>query len=443
MQDRLWGTPNLKRELEQSRLLGLMRMLGPHVLVSIGSLVMNCGNLVTSLLAARLLNRSVFSSLMALQALLTVVTTMVALGQPMLASVIAKQTTPEATTATAVRLTRIIFSIALLLSLVWLVVSPLTSQMLGNLTLKGIASGSAFILFATLMTGLFAVAQGHQNFRAIAVGLSVGGLSRPSLFCLAFYASASVWMSVLSYSFACLLVCLVLIQQMSLSVRSHLKPTDLRTLLPSSRPHHGSLFVVFLLSVFSFLDVFIARLFLDDHSAGDFAVAAIVTNISLYFGWVVATVLVPITASRRHLPAQSVQIVRQSVILVVLATSLFSIVLYFIGDRVLMLVGGSSVNISNASLATYSVAFALLSISSLAINFEIANGRAGRHLPDVLVTLFCLSAGIIFFGNTTNGLILTEFVGFSILLTLINLRSDSLLRTCFSRKSSDIASLRS
>ena len=405
------------------------KFLSSQIVVAIGFMAMNLGNYATSMLAGRALPASTFASYIGITALVSVVTTVGSLTQPLIANSVAQSDLRDERDSAdflALILGRVT-TLIVGLSFGWILLLPVVFKVFKEDARSSVAVSIVFVLLATLLPALVGITHGLLNFRSFALAFMIGGLSRPLIFLVIVEFNKTLLAPLLALNISLALTCIILIARLPSDLkifRSFTRPLALRL----NRKIISSSAMILSIALLSYSDVIVARTNLQGEDLGNFAAAAMLTNVCLYGSMIVVSVLIPYVSRNRNLQNNEVLLARWSIISVVLFGTCYSFFLLFYGQDLVSFTLGSQYSIEPRFFFLYNTVFVGVALCSLIVNFSVTK-QPNQNMTIIFVahSLLYLCA-LVTTGNSMYTIVaLTGATVLSLILSSLFLK-DSILR---------------
>lgn len=414
-------------------LVVIRKFLGSQIVVAIGFMAMNLGNYATSILAGRSLPPRVFASYIGISALVSVVTTVGGLTQPLIANSVAQsqlRNERESADFLALILGRVT-TLMVCLSAGWALSLPVVFNVFREDARLSVSVSIVFVLLATLLPALVGVSHGLLSFSSFTFAFLIGGFSRPFIFLFVLEFNQTLLAPLLALNFSLALTCLVLIVKL---------PSGLKIFRGLMRPHALRLNVkiistsaMFLsIALLSYGDVIVARTNLQGQDLGNFAAAAMLTNVCLFGSMIVVSVLIPYVSRNRNLPKSEVLLARWSIMIVVLLGICYSFFLMTYGQNLVSITLGSQYSIEPRFLFFYNTVFIGVALCSLIVNFSVTK-KSQQNMTFIFVVHSLLYlVTLVTVGNSMYTIVaLTGATALSLILSSLFLK-DSIIRVALS-----------
>jgi MFS family permease len=313
------------------------------------------------------------------------------------------------------------------LSFGWALLLPVVFKVFEEDAHSSVAVSIIFVLLATLLPALVGISHGLLNFTAFTFAFMIGGLSRPLIFLVIVEFNQTLLAPLLALNFSLALTCLILIAKL---------PGGLKIFRGFTRPHAlklnrkiiSSSAMILSIALLSYSDVIVARTNLRGEDVGNFAAAAMLTNVCLYGSMVVVSVLIPYVSRNRNLHNSEVQLARWSIMTVVLIGTCYSFFLLFYGQDLVSFTLGSQYSVEPRFFFFYNTVFVGVALCSLIVNFSVTK-QSSQNMTFIFVahSLLYLFA-LVITGNSMNAIVaLTGATALSLILSSLCLK-DSILR---------------
>jgi O-antigen/teichoic acid export membrane protein len=409
------------------------RFLKGQVVIAIGFASMNVGNYLTSIIAGRSLSSATFSSYIALTSLVSIVTTVSGLSQNLISHALSRETLLESfhLSDSLTSIVRKISMIMVVTSILWMLAVPVINILFGGNSLLVLIFSTFFVVLATLLPALVGVANGLLNFRIVSIAFFIGGISRPFVFLFVTQFSRSLIAPVIALNISLLLTCAILLfflPERAKSVRHLFFPRR----FSFNRSRISIIFMMLSGAILSYSDTLVARLNLRENESADFAVSAILTNITLYGSLVVISVMIPMVTKFFVGSDERILFARWSIGLVAIFGIAYSLMLLIWGDNIVIFSMGEKFSVTGTFIAIYNLSFVGVSLVVLTVNFAITSEISfSIGVLFLLISLGYLT-GMFFLGTSGYKIVACTGVA-SVTLLLISLSyRESLLRTAFS-----------
>ncbi len=393
-------------------------------------MAMNLGNYLTAVIAGRSLSSVTFSSYIALISLISIIVNVTGLSQNVISHHVSREiqlNSIDVTSSLNVTISKI-SSVLILVSVMWMMSIPLVNHVLGGDLFMALALSTLFVALGTLLPALVGVANGLLSFGIVSLAFLVGGLSRPLIFTVIVRFSDSLVAPIISLNLSLLLTCSIVI--FLLPNRKSFKDYAYSPRLFSLDVDRiATILMILTGAIMSYSDTLIARINLSADAAANFAAAAILTNITLYGGTIIIAVLIPTIAKYRDTSDDRIILARWSIALVTIFGCLYSIILYFFGERIIRFSWGQKFEITGAFIALYNLAFTVVALVVLSVNFAISTVvKFSISLLFVSVTLAYLIV-MYFLGSSMYRIVIGTALAASVLLVITLSMQDSIFRT--------------
>lgn len=394
---------------------------------------MNLGNYLTSILAGRTLSSLTFASYVGLTSLISIVTTVSGLTQPLIANSVARSISDRSRLSIVIDsiLSRVA-TLIIFLAVVWILFLPLIFQLFTDETTLALSLSLFFVGLATLLPALVGLSLGLLNFKIFSLSFFLGGLSRPFFFWIIQAFTTSLIAPLLALILSLFITCLILILGLPHSRRAINKLMQPQRFVPNLQLFSTSV-IILTIAVLSYSDTIAARLNLSGEEAGLFAAASVLTNISLYGGIIVASVLVPTAAANFKDKNRSILLARWSIYLVLAFGALYSAILGKWGNRILGITFGNRFDVDSSFLVFYNIVFVGIAVCTLISNYSVNSQTHFKSaISFALVGIFYLIS-LVIYGNSRMQIVTIEGIAVMMFILLSLFNSESLLRVACKR----------